>query len=204
MEYYKKGKRGIIHTTDYKGKKIAVKSKNPKSEALSRIEIEASFLKKLNKKEIGPKFLFFKNNCLGMEFIDGIFFQDYIEKEDKKQIKKVIENLLNQLYTLDKLKINKEEMHHPVKHIIIRKDMPYLIDFERCHYTEKPKNMTQFIQYLTGRNIRTRTARTPAPCSPTRQNGQGASKTRLRSAPWRRTPPASPAAHASATGAGWN
>ncbi|MCK5283147.1 MAG: hypothetical protein KAK00_07080 [Nanoarchaeota archaeon] len=156
MEYYKKGKRGIIHTTDYKGKKIAVKSKNPKSEALSRIEIEASFLKKLNKKEIGPKFLFFKNNCLGMEFIDGIFFQDYIEKEDKKQIKKVIENLLNQLYTLDKLKINKEEMHHPVKHIIIRKDMPYLIDFERCHYTEKPKNMTQFIQYLTGRNISAR------------------------------------------------
>jgi predicted Ser/Thr protein kinase len=29
-----------------------------------------------------------------------------------------------------------------------------MIDFERCHYTESPKNITQFMQYLSGDRIR--------------------------------------------------
>lgn len=147
-QLYAKGKRGLVYTADYKGKKIAIKIKNPKSTAIARIEIEAKFLKKLNKHGIGPKFIFFKNNQLGMEFIHGELFQDYIQKNDKKKIIKVIRDIFEQLYTMDKLGINKEEMHHPVKHIIINKNKPYLIDFERCHYSQKPKNVTQFVQYI--------------------------------------------------------
>lgn len=147
-QLYAKGKRGLVYTADYKGKKIAIKIKNPKSTAIARIEIEAKFLKKLNKYGIGPKFIFFKNDELGMEFIHGELFRDYIQKNDKKKIIKVIRDIFEQLYTMDKLGINKEEMHHPVKHIIINKNKPYLIDFERCHYSQKPKNVTQFVQYI--------------------------------------------------------
>lgn len=148
-----KGKRGIVYIADYQGKKIAIKTLNPESKAINRIENEANFLKKLNKFKIDPKFLFFENNELGMEFIEGELFQKYIQKSDKKAILKVIKELFRQLYQMDKLGINKEEMHHPFKHIIIRNNRPILIDFERCRYTERPKNVTQFMQYLIGKNI---------------------------------------------------
>src|SRR3989344_8569931 len=51
--------------------------------------------------------------------------------------------------TLDLLKLNKEEMHHPHKHIIVdRKGKPSLVDFERARIVSRPKNVTQFCQYL--------------------------------------------------------
>ncbi len=63
--------------------------------------------------------------------------------------------------TLDTLGINKEEMHHPVKHILIRrykkekKDMidVKLVDFERAHINESPKNVTQFCQFLVSQKF---------------------------------------------------
>ena len=40
-------------------------------------------------------------------------------------------------------------MHHPLKHIIIDKlGIPVMIDFERCHKTDKPKNVTQFVEFV--------------------------------------------------------
>jgi len=44
-------------------------------------------------------------------------------------------------------------MHHPVKHIIIKNNSPVLIDFERCRYTEEPKNVTQFCDFLIGDRV---------------------------------------------------
>ena len=53
------------------------------------------------------------------------------------------------MYKLDELKITKEEMHHPIKHIMITKDNDVkLLDFERAHNTIHPKNVTQFCQFL--------------------------------------------------------
>ena len=52
------------------------------------------------------------------------------------------------MYLFDKLKINKEEMHHPVRHIIIKNHDVKLIDFERANYAKKPKNVTQFCQFI--------------------------------------------------------
>jgi predicted Ser/Thr protein kinase len=69
---------------------------------------------------------------------------------------------------LDQLKVDKEEMHHPIKHIIITKKLKpimidagkskissiqktpdvVLLDFERCHNVENGKNVTQFSVFL--------------------------------------------------------
>ena len=55
---------------------------------------------------------------------------------------------------MDKLRINKQEMSHPQKHIIIEKsNNPALIDFERCKYTLNPSNVTQFCDFLSSTNI---------------------------------------------------
>ena len=54
---------------------------------------------------------------------------------------------------LDKLKINKKELTNPYKHIIINKKI-VMIDFERCYFTDKPKNVSQFCQFLMSKKVK--------------------------------------------------
>ena len=63
---------------------------------------------------------------------------------------------MDQMFVMDKLKMNKEEMSHPQKHIIInKKNNPILIDFERSRYTIKPGNVTQFTDFLMSKDVST-------------------------------------------------
>ncbi len=146
--YLTKGHRGLLFTGLYKNKKITIKTKNPQSKAIGRIENEAKWLNNLNKHKIGPKSIFAGEGYFAYVFIDGVFIVKYLKKSTQKNIKIILKKIFNQLFTLDKLKIDKEEMHHPTKHIIISKNKPFLIDFERLHYSKNPKNVTQFCQFL--------------------------------------------------------
>jgi putative serine/threonine protein kinase len=148
LRYLAKGKRGVVYTTTYRNKKVAIKKKNPDSEAIGRIQHEANMLKLLNKANIGPKFISHKENELIYVFVEGEFIIDFIEKNSKTNILKVLNDIFKQMFTLDKLGLNKEEMHHPLKHILVHKNKPVMIDFERTHYTIKPKNVTQFCQFM--------------------------------------------------------
>jgi len=153
IEFLAKGHRGLLFIGNYKKKKLVIKMKNPKSEAIDRMENEVNHLKILNKKKIGPKFLFYdkKKDCFVYEYVDGEFLPIFIEHTDNKNlIKKIIKQVFIQCYRMDQLKTNKKEMHHPYKHIIIEKKTkkPVLIDFERCHKSLKPVNVTQFSTYI--------------------------------------------------------
>ena len=71
-----------------------------------------------------------------------------MEKETSHvRIKRVLRNVFEQCARLDKLGINKEEMHNPYKHIVVGEKI-VLLDFERAAFTEKPHNVTQFVQYV--------------------------------------------------------
>jgi release factor glutamine methyltransferase len=153
INYFTKGKRGFIFIGNYKNKKIAIKTKNPESEAILRINNEIKFLKILNKKNIGPKLLFSDKDYIIYKFVEGNFIIDYLKNNKKENIKKIIRKILEQMFTMDKLNINKEEMSHPLKHIIINKNNPVLIDFERTHHTIKPGNVTQFCDFLISKNV---------------------------------------------------
>jgi len=152
IKYFTKGHRGILFTGTYKNKIITIKVKLPESKATGRIKNEIKWLKILNKHNIGPKLLFHEKDFFAYEFIDGNFIVDYIKNSKKENIKKMIKDVFNQLFMMDKLKMNKEEMSHPPKHIIIDKK-PILIDFERCHKTKKPANVTQFCSFLISNYI---------------------------------------------------
>lgn len=143
-----KGQRGIVEIIG----DVAIKrARNSKYDA----EGEASFLKLLNKHNIGPKYIANTKDSLSMEYIDGQRILDYFANIDttKKDIINIIEKILEQVHDMDKLKISKLELTHPYKHIIIRNKKPIQIDFERCTYTDKPKNVTQFIQFLCSGKI---------------------------------------------------
>ncbi len=143
---FAKGKRGIIYIFKKNNKTFAIKVKNPKSEALERINNEANFLKVLNKHKIGPRLIDYGEGYICYEFVDGITIKEYLKKN--KLNDKLILDIENQCRILDSLKINKEEMHKPFKNIIIYKNAATLIDFERCHYTSRPKNLNQFKEFL--------------------------------------------------------
>jgi release factor glutamine methyltransferase len=144
-----KGHRGLIYTGKLKGRKIVVKKKRPESKAVGRIQNEASWLKKLNKKKIGPKFRFLDKDYFVYDYVSGQFLPDFLEKASKKNIVRVLASVMKQCFVLDKLKVNKEEMHRPLKHVLVDNKLKVvMLDFERTHETDKPKNLSQFLEFL--------------------------------------------------------
>lgn len=146
---FSKGHRGVIYTGRWKGKKIAAKAKLPGSEAVGNIEREADWLRTLNKFGIGPKLIYSEPGYFVYNFVEGKYLLDFLDKEKKKtKIKKILKKSFEQCFFLDEHRINKEEMHHPYKHVIIKGEKVTMIDFERANHTEKPHNVTQFCQAL--------------------------------------------------------
>ncbi|MBW3004569.1 methyltransferase [Candidatus Woesearchaeota archaeon] len=147
IDYLAQGKRGVVYTGKYRNKKIAIKTKRKESEAVGRIQNEIQYLQLLNKHKIGPKLVLHDTNWLAYEFVPGEFIRDWIPKAKKKDVKRILKIIFSKCYKLDQLGINKEEMHHPLKHVIIGKSVK-MIDFERAKKTKDPKNVSQFAQFV--------------------------------------------------------
>lgn len=148
-----RGKRGVVFQGEWKNnkqrKKIALKVENPHSNALGRIINEASGLKKMNQFGIGPKYYFSGKGYVAMELVEGKFIEKWIKESSAPEIRHLLRKVLEQCFKLDKINLQKEEMHHPYKHIIITaKKQPVLLDFERLHFSQKPSNVTQFVEYV--------------------------------------------------------
>lgn len=148
MEYLNKGKRGIVYLTEERGKRVVVKKERPGSQALRALHNEAYWLQALNKHRIGPRFYRFEDSMLVMEYVEGPPFVVWYLQQSKNNIHRVLKDVFQQCRQMDLFKVNKFEMHYPVKHILMRKGKPVLIDFERCKRTLTPKNVTQFAQFL--------------------------------------------------------
>lgn len=140
MQYLTKGKRGRVFLTE----KVTV----VKKAASYRVQNEVGWLRLLNKNGIGPRLISAGEDWFEMELITGDLLEDYLRKVGGKQARKILKDCLKQCRVMDRLKMNKQEMHHPVKHILVVEGKPVFIDFERCKITEHPKNVTQFCQYL--------------------------------------------------------
>ena len=163
ITYFTHGKRGNIFLgtldknklvkTHFSSKEykipVAIKVKRQESEAQGRIANEAHWLEILNTKSIGPQLLFSGTDFLVYEFVEGPFFGDWMLLHSRDHILKALDDILQQCFVLDQLQVNKEEMHHQQKHIVMNNlQQPVLLDFERCEETDKPKNVTQFVEYI--------------------------------------------------------
>lgn len=152
IKRFAKGHRGIIYTGNYGKKRVAIKAERKDTDAKNRAANEVKWLKLINAKGIGPKLLFFGKTYFVYEFIEGDFILDYLEKKSKNETLGIVKKVLEQCFVMDKLGVSKEEMHKPVKHVIIGKDKkPVLVDFERANKTNKPQNVTQFCQFLSSK-----------------------------------------------------
>ena len=152
IEFLAKGKRSEVYKALYKNQKVAIKLFKTQ-DSKKRAKKEANFILILNKENIGPKLIFQENNYIVYKLIEGPRFIDWLNQSDKKSTLKMISKILDVCYKIDKLGINKLELHNPKKHILIENNKPILIDFERCYFTDNPKNLTQFCQYLISKKI---------------------------------------------------
>jgi putative serine/threonine protein kinase len=111
---------------------------------------EAKLLKKANQTNVGPKLLAASKNFLITQYIQGPLLPQWLEKQtNKTQTKKVLQNILNQCWKLDKAHLDHGELSHAPKHIIInKKDKPVIVDFETASTNRRPKNLTSICQYL--------------------------------------------------------
>ncbi|MEK6809363.1 MAG: HemK2/MTQ2 family protein methyltransferase [Nanoarchaeota archaeon] len=163
IHYFAEGKRGIVYTSEFDKnllikkqipvKKrtitVAVKVKKKDSKSADAIASEVRWLKILNERNIGPKMLFSGEEYVAYEFAEGDYIEGWLPDASKEDSSKILRSVFQQCYVMDKLQVNKEEMHHPLKHIIVGKNLDAtLIDFERCYETEKPHNVTQFADYI--------------------------------------------------------
>ena len=149
LQYLDKGKRSLVFVGMLKNQCVAVKVYKT-SDATTRAKKEAYFMKLLNSKNIGPKFLSLQDDFIVYNFIRGERFSNWVNSASKEAIIFVLKKIMLQCFQLDLLKINKLEFHNPKKHILIdKKNSPVFIDFERCYFTKNPKNLTQFCQFLT-------------------------------------------------------
>jgi len=155
-KFLAKGKRGFIYFSELRGEKFAIKTTNESSDALGTILKEAQNNKTLNKIGVGPKFYYYdeKRDFVIREFIEGERIFDWIELNKlgvgfRQNFWKIIDSILIQCRKMDGLGFNKYEMTNPHKDILITKDLRvFIIDFERCRFTNRPKNITQFCQFL--------------------------------------------------------
>ena len=168
IHYFAEGKRGMVYTAQFDKslviKKqipvkrrtitVAIKVKKKDSKSTDAIASEVHWLKVLNERAIGPRMMFSGEEYVAYEFTEGEYIEEWLPNASKEDIQKVLASVFQQCYVMDKLGVNKEEMHHPLKHIIVDKELnAVLIDFERCYETEKPHNVTQFVDYVEKRRV---------------------------------------------------
>ena len=151
VAFLARGKRGVVFTGMSRGRKVAIKIKKSASQAKGALQNEAAMLRILNRHRVGPALIDAYEDMIIYGFVDGSFIGEFVKSHPRKNIVSMLTKVLEQCFILDSLKLSKEEMHRPLKHIIIsEKGIPVLIDFERCHRATKPKNVTQLCQFLAG------------------------------------------------------
>ena len=152
ISFFAKGKRGMIFTGNYQGKKLGIKIKNPHSEVDS-VKHESNMLKKVNELDIAPNFVFSNDDLVAYEFFEGVVIEEWTINNEKKEIITMLKETFKQLRVLDENILDKKEMSHPHKHVLVdEKGKVCLIDFERARNDLTPSNVTGFAQFITSTN----------------------------------------------------
>jgi putative serine/threonine protein kinase len=144
-----KGCVGIVTIAYINNERAALKIRRLDADRIEMLR-EAEMLKKANSISVGPKLLAVSKNLLLMQFIDGKLLPEWLNScKDKALIKRVLRDVLEQCWLLDKASLDHGELSHASKHIIIdRKNKPFIVDFETSSQNRKSSNVTSICQFL--------------------------------------------------------
>lgn len=124
-----------------------------------RLDIKNEFrlYQYVNEYDIGPKVYHCTRNILLMECLDGLPARNWFMSfnSDLNNLRKVIVNILNQCYTLDKIGIDHGQLNKLDNHVIISSEGSRctIVDFESASKNRKANNVTSVLQGLLFRGI---------------------------------------------------
>jgi putative serine/threonine protein kinase len=132
-----KGNTSIIFLGNYKNKNVSIKIERSDSERKGSLKKEAYYLIKANECGVGPKIYGYDDNYIIMEYIEGdLLIEGKFDRED-------IFDITRQCNALDQAGINHRQIQGG-KHIICG-TKNVIIDFEKAHFSNTPKNVTSFL-----------------------------------------------------------
>jgi putative serine/threonine protein kinase len=144
-----KGCVGIVTVAHREGERVALKMRRVDADR-SGMQHEAEMLRRANSVHVGPMLLGASKNFLLMQLIDGYLLPEWLEKhKGNARVRKVLREVLEQCWLLDKIGLDHGELSHAPKHIIINKECkPFIVDFETASLNRKPSNVTSVCQFL--------------------------------------------------------
>ena len=147
-----KGYVGIVVAAYTDAGKAALKIRRVDA-GRAEMQHEAEMLKRANDVGVGPKLFDFTENFLLMEFIEGTRLPKWIEilkgRGTKTRIRKVLLDVLEQCWRLDRVGLDHGELSHAPKHIIVgANNTPHIVDFETASINRKVSNVTSICQYF--------------------------------------------------------
>jgi len=148
-----KGCVGIVVSAYLETRKAALKIRRTDADR-ETMKHEAEMLQIANSVNVGPRLIGFTENLLLMEFIEGSFFLEWVERVKRerdaaKRIRRVLRDILEQCRRLDEAGLDHGELSRATRHIIIDcGDNPWILDFETASTTRRMSNVTSICQFF--------------------------------------------------------
>jgi len=146
-----KGYVGIVVAASVDGRRVALKIRRVDADRTG-MKREADMLRKANALDVGPNLIDATENFLVMEFIEGTLLPRWVEvlkERVKPRMRRVLRDVLEQCWRLDKVGLDHGELSRAPKHIIIdAKDKPCIVDFETASTSRRVSNVTSICHYL--------------------------------------------------------
>ncbi len=151
VKFLAKGHSSNIYLVKLREKKFALKIEKDKSRRIQMLEKEVKHLKLANSVGIGPKLKKFdsQNKCVLMEFVKGKTLDKWLfDKPSKKKFMNLLNELFMQISLMDSLGLSHGQLARRGRNIIVRKNLPVIIDFEKSSIRKKTGNMGQIMSFL--------------------------------------------------------
>jgi putative serine/threonine protein kinase len=148
MQILGKGCVGIVVKAFTKEGNAALKIRRTDADR-REMKHEADMLKTANAVNVGPRLFNLSENFLLMEYVEGTLFPEWLEETKRKQtIRNVLRLALEQCWRLDEKGLDHGELSHAPKHVIVKDDVPYIVDFETASTKRRVANVTAICQYF--------------------------------------------------------
>ncbi|MDH5462370.1 MAG: serine/threonine protein kinase [Candidatus Bathyarchaeota archaeon] len=146
-----KGYVGIVVAASMDGRRVALKIRRVDADRTG-MRREADMLRKANTVDVGPNLIDATETFLVMELIEGTLLPRWVEalnERVKPRMRRVLRDVLEQCWRLDKVGLDHGELSRAPKHIIVdAKDKPCIVDFETASTRRRVSNATSICHYL--------------------------------------------------------
>lgn len=161
LRFFARGKRGVLYAGEMRATDEPVVAKlAADATSATSVTLEATWLRVVNRMGIGAKLVDAGHGWFLCERLQGLNVVEFLGQEDEVTTPAnamwVVREMLCQCFAMDLMGVNKEEMTHPHRHIIVHRFTRQpdrwrctFVDFEKCSSTKKPKNVTQLCQFLS-------------------------------------------------------